>query len=82
MQVEWIPCEERLPPISYFYWVGWFGSPYRRKPTIGEWLGKAKIWYLEGHYRRPMEVLAPTHWAEIEWPEPPTEEAALKGGAR
>jgi len=38
---------------------------------IAEWLQRGKVWYLEGKYYRPGTVLAPTHWAEIDWPEPP-----------
>lgn len=74
MQVNWVSCEERLPAEMDFYWVGWYGSLRRRKPIIGEWLPRVGAWYLEGHHYRPGEVLAPTYWAEVDWPDPPQTE--------
>ena len=74
MQIDWTPCEERLPAEMDFYWVGWYGSLRRRKPIIAEWLARVRSWYIEGHHYRPGSVLAPTHWGKVDWPEPPQTE--------
>jgi len=71
LKVTWIPCEERWPTKTDLYWVCWHECLRRKKPMIAEWLQRGKVWYLEGKYYRPGTVLAPSHWAEVDYPEPP-----------
>lgn len=71
LKIDWIPCEERWPTKTDLYWVCWHECLRRKKSMIAEWLQRGKVWYLEGKYYRPGTVLAPSHWAEVSWPEPP-----------
>ena len=75
MQVEWVPCKERMPSEFQHVWIKVRGITSRVTEGYWEWRHsshkrRAKIWFEHGSnwLHRPLV----THWAEIAWPEPPT----------
>lgn len=70
MQVEWIPCEERMPDTSRKVWV--YPSPFSENESapIASWYKRE--WWVG---RRCLPRSSFTYWAEIDWPEAPKEEA-------
>jgi len=70
MPVEWIPCEERMPEAGKAVWA--WCTAEGGFAFWGHWNWKEPIW-VDARGIGPYPV---THWAEIPWPDPPTEEDA------
>jgi antitoxin component YwqK of YwqJK toxin-antitoxin module len=64
--VEWHPVGETPPESDVQYFV----CPPRRKPAIALYIvdGEIRTWYENGKVLRGV-----THWANIEYPDPPEE---------
>ena len=60
-KVDWIPIGERLPPTHHSVW---YCTEVGVRTDYGFYTGKE--WLHGGR-----EVSGVTHWAFIEWPEPP-----------
>lgn len=74
MQVEWIPCSERVPPVmDVSVWIANYEQLWGIATlTDGKPYHSEDFWMLlEGNGVSQASV---THWAEIRWPDPPQKE--------
>ncbi|HUV93897.1 MAG TPA: DUF551 domain-containing protein [Anaerolineae bacterium] len=70
MEVEWIPCEERMPAPDVMVWLGNPGE-LRGLAYLDGW--ERDCWWLGDDESIPLAYA--THWAEADLPDPPIEEA-------
>ena len=66
MQVEWIACEERMPPPDEFVWISRPGE-LCGLAYLDEW--GSDCWWLPDNKSLGLGHI--THWAEADLPEPP-----------
>lgn len=70
MQVEWIPCKERMPTPGKKVWA--WCTAEDGFPFWGHWNWRGKRIWVDAKDNGPYPV---SHWAKIDWPEAPKEEA-------
>lgn len=74
MQVEWISCATKMPPRDYPVWCSNFEQLWGMATlTDGTDCHSEDYWWLEAQQHSLTQMFV-THWAEVEWPEPPQKE--------
>ena len=68
MEVEWLSCEQQMPPPDMMVWLGIPGE-LRGLAYLDGW--ECDCWWLGDDESVPLSYA--THWAEADLPDPPTE---------
>ena len=66
MEVEWLSCEQQMPPPDVMVWLGIPGE-LRGLAYLDGW--ECDCWWLGDDESVPLSYA--THWAEADLPDPP-----------